>query len=178
MTVELSNVPTLETERLILRAPQPRDYDAFCAFYATERSQYVGGPLEGRAAWNAFTSEIGHWVLHDCGMWIVTLRGDDTAIGIVGHWVPANWPETEVGWVLFNAANEGKGYAREASEASVDHAWNVLKWDTIVSYINPGNDPSVALAERLGAVLDQDAPQPNPEKPCLVYRHPKPEAAA
>jgi len=169
--------PALETERLILRAPQPRDYDAFVDFYASERSQYVGGPLVGRDAWNAFAGEIGHWVLQGCGMWILTLKGDDTARGIVGHWFPSNWPETEVGWVLFKAADEGNGYAREAAQAAIDHAWNTLGWDTIVSYIVPGNDPSVALAERLGAVLHPDAPQPNPDRPILVYRHPHPEAA-
>ena len=176
MTVTFTT-PTLETERLNLRAPRACDMAAFLDFYASDRSQYVGGPLEGRTAWNAFASEIGHWVLQNYGMWVVTLKGVDTPLGIVGHWCPSNWPKTEIGWVLFSETSQGKGYAREAAEAAVDHAWNVLGWDTIVSYIDHANAPSIALAERLGAVLDPDAPQPKPEDPCLVYRHPRPEAA-
>lgn len=169
--------PTLETERLILRAPLPQDEAAFTEFFSSQRSQFVGGPRAPREIWNAFASEIGHWVLKGYGMFTVTRKGSDEALGIVGHWKPVNWPETEIGWVLFSAEHEGQGIAREAAQACITHAWRVLKWDTIVSYIDHGNDASVALAERLGAVLDPDAPQPKADYSVLVYRHPRPEAA-
>lgn len=176
MTVQFTTT-TLETERLILRAPLPQDEAAFTTFFASQRSQFVGGPRKPREIWNAFASEIGHWVMNGYGMFSVTLKGSDETLGIVGHWCPVDWPETEIGWVLFSAEHEGQGIAREAAQACIDHAWDVLNWDTIVSYIDHGNDPSVALAKRLGAVLDPDAPQPKPDKPCYVYRHPRPEAA-
>ena len=38
-----------------------------------------------------------------------------------------------------------------------------------VSYIDPGNARSIALAERLGARPDPDAPRADPDD--LVYRH-------
>ena len=176
MTVTFST-PTLETERLILRGPRPSDADAFVAAYAEDRMKYAGGPKTKRDAWNFFGTEIGHWVMRGFGMFIVAEKGVDQPLGIVGHWMPNTWPEKEVGWVLFSDAHEGKGYAYEAAKACIDHAWNVLKWDTIVSYIDAPNRGSIALAERLGARLDPDAAQPNANKPCLVYRHPKPEAA-
>mmetsp|Transcript_23420 Transcript_23420/g.41071 ORF Transcript_23420/g.41071 Transcript_23420/m.41071 type:complete len:176 (-) Transcript_23420:3049-3576(-) len=167
------DTPILTTDRLILRAPQPKDAEAFIPFYATERSQYTGGPMTERQAWNFFCTEIGHWITHGFGMFAVTEKGNDAAIGIVGHWYPRTWPEREVGWVLFDATNEGKGIACEAAQACIAHAWTVLKWDTIVSYIAPENHGSITLAERLGAKLDPSAKQPKPADPCLVYRHPR-----
>ncbi len=169
--------PTLETERLILRPPKPSDAPTFMAFYATERSQYTGGPKTARRAWDFFGTEIGHWVMNGFGMFVVTLKGDDTPLGIVGHWYPHGWAEKEVGWVLFDAAHEGKGIAREAAEACVAYAYDTLGWDTVVSYIAPENDASIKLAERLGAKLDANAPKPESSGPCLIYRHPIPEAA-
>ena len=48
-----------------------------------------------------------------------------------------------------------------------------------MSYIAEGNARSVALAERLGAVLDLEAAAPEaPGKRVLVYRHPRPEGLA
>ncbi|MEM9432436.1 MAG: GNAT family N-acetyltransferase [Pseudomonadota bacterium] len=170
--------PTLETERLILRGPASRDAEAFVAAYAQERMQYAGGPMTTRQAWNFFGTEIGHWVMRGYGMFVVTLKGADDALGIVGHWKPNTWPETEIGWVLFSERHEGKGYAVEAARACIDHAWHVLKWKTIVSYIDPDNSGSIKVAERLGASLDVNAPQPSAEYRSLVYRHPKPEGKA
>lgn len=176
MTWLLDHMPVLETDRLRLRPPAPQDVEAFVAFYQTERAQYVGGPMTPRQAWNFFGTEIGHWGLRGFGMFTVTRRDDDAALGIVGHWYPLGWPETEVGWVLFDAQHEGKGIAREAAQACIDHGWDVLGWTSMVSYIDPDNAASIRLAERLGATRDDSAAVPKPEDPCLVYRHSRPAA--
>ena len=176
MTPHLADTPVLQTERLTLRAPAPRDADAFVAFYQSERAKFVGGPKTAREAWNFFGTEIGHWAIRGYGMFTVTRKGDDAALGIVGHWYPHGWPETEVGWVLFDETVEGTGIAFEAAKAVVDHGWNALGWTEMVSYIDHGNDRSVALAERLGAYLDPDAAAPAKEQGIWVFRHPNPEA--
>ena len=168
--ITLTGTPTLDTERLTLRAPLPQDAPAFIDFYKTDRAKYVGGPKEDRSGWEFFCTEIGHWVMNGFGMF-VTFKGDDTPLGIVGHWYPKTWPEKEVGWVLFDPAQEGKGIAFEAATACIDHAWTVLKWDSVVSYIAFPNHRSVLLAERLGAVRDDDAEVPGK---AYVYRHPRP----
>lgn len=168
--------PTLRTERLVLRQPAPRDCDAVCAFLTSERSATLGGPNDAGRAWRIFAQEIGHWAIRGYGMWAVTTPDDDTAIGMIGPWCPDDWPETEIGWMMFGNA-EGKGLAFEAARAAIDDAYSRLGWRTAVSYIAPENARSIALAERLGAVLDPDAPQPKPDQPCLVYRHPVPEVA-
>jgi RimJ/RimL family protein N-acetyltransferase len=168
----------LTTERLILRKPEPRDYEGFKTFVMSDRAAGIGGPHPERTAWRVFCSELGHWTLLGYGMWAVTRKGDDTAIGLIGPWTPADWPETEVGWTIWREEDEGTGIATEAARAAVAHAYNELGWDTVVSYVGLDNDRSAALAEKLGAVLDPDAPQPKPEEPCRVYRHPRPETRA
>lgn len=169
---------TLQTERLILRPPAPRDWPAFEAFMMSERSAWNGSKQDKGQAWRVFAAELGHWQIHGHGMWAVTRKDDDTALALIGPWCPADWPENEVGWMVLDDAVEGTGVAFEAARAAVDHAYRDLKWDTVVSYIDDANVRSIALAERLGAVVDPNAPQPRQETTCLVYRHPKPGAAA
>lgn len=176
MTIQFAP-PTLATERLILRGPKAADAPAFAAFYASARSRYAGGPMTAAQSWRALAADFGHWAMLGFGRFMLTLRGRDDAVGLAGPYFPAGRPEKEIGWVLFDETLEGQGLAREAAQATIDHAWHTLGWATMVSYINPANTRSIALAERLGATLDPDAPQPKPDDPCLIYRHPKPEAA-
>ncbi|MEM6307417.1 MAG: GNAT family N-acetyltransferase [Pseudomonadota bacterium] len=163
---------TLTTDRLTLRKPELRDLDAIVVFYQQERSKFVGGPMGHGPAWRQYAAEVGHWELLGFGLWAVTITATDELVGLVGPWFPGDWPETEIGWLMLEG-HEGQGYATEAARAAVDDAYLRLGWDTAVSYIDPLNAASIAVADRLGAVLDPDAPQPKPDHPCLVYRHPK-----
>lgn len=165
----------LHTQRLVLRRPAPRDWEQVGLFLMSDRAAGIGGPMDLGKAWRAFASELGHWEIFGFGMWAVTLRGDDTALGLIGPWCPVDWPETEIGWMMLSPDTEGTGIAIEAAHAAISHAWDVLGWDTIVSYIAPDNARSIRLAEKLGAVLDPDAKPPKEDVPCLVYRHPRPK---
>lgn len=176
---KLSGTPVLETERLILRAPDMRDWPAFADFMLSERSQFVRRPeTDRRLAWRAFGHWIGHWVMRGFGQFVFTDRATGATLGATGNWFPEGWPEREIGWMVFTPEAEGKGYASEAARAVLSHSFGTLGWDTAVSYIAPANTPSIALAERLGARLDPDAQSPFPDQGLLVYRHPRPEGGA
>ncbi|MEM7719732.1 MAG: GNAT family N-acetyltransferase [Pseudomonadota bacterium] len=166
---------TLNTERLVLRRPTGGDAEAIMAFYNTERSQFTGGDLGRFNAWKQTAAMLGHWEVSGFGLWAVTMRGDDTILGLVGPFYPDGWPETEIGWVLFDGA-EGQGIALEAARAAIADARSRLGWRDIVHYIAPENERSIKLAERLGAVQDPDAVTPKPDAPCLVYRQPRQSA--
>lgn len=92
--------------------------------------------------------------------------------------VSGDWPEREIGWSLYDPADEGKGFAHEAARAAIAHAFDAWGWETAVSYVHPANTRSRALAERLGAALDPVAAKPPAEVPPLVYRHPRPKPGA
>ena len=167
----------LETERLILRRPVAADFDAFRDFAAGGGLRHIyGDPTDGQV-FRSFATELGHWEMLGFGMWTVAFKGSDQAVGLVGPWRPADWPETELGWMIFGNA-EGKGIACEAATAARADAYVRLGWKTAVSYIAPENLRSIRLAERLGAVPDPTAKTPPSGKPCLVYRHPAPAELA
>ena len=188
MTVTLSNTPVLETERLILRAPHAGDWPYWKDMALSERAEFITAPgINESLAWRGMGHIIGHWVLHGWGSFIITRKGDDTALGMTGPWYPAGWPEKELGWAIWSPEAEGTGIAFEAASAARDYAFNTLGWTTAVSYIDDRNHRSIALAERLGAVLEPGAPTPHHAAPAvgeenketiLVYRHPTPGGAA
>ncbi|MEL6125883.1 MAG: GNAT family N-acetyltransferase [Pseudomonadota bacterium] len=175
--IALTGIPTLETERLVLRPPASRDVDACITFYASERARFVGGPSAEHDAWVIMSRILGHWAMRGFGLWALTLKGDDRIRGVFGHWKPGTRPENEIGWSLWDPTLEGKGYAHDAALACRTHAYDVLGWKTAVSYIAYENDRSVALAKRLGAWEDPDAPRIE-GKEHYVFRHPGPEALA
>ncbi len=176
----ITGAPVLETERLLLRAPEIGDFDAFAAFYVSERSRYMGGPVPGkREAWRSFAHITGHWPLRGWGSFVMVRRADDRPVGCVGPWMPHGWPERELGWAVWETEAEGRGLAYEAMMRVRSHAFDDLGWDTAVSYIDRGNARSIALAGRLGAVLDDAAEKPDDEEPAaLVYRHSRPATRA
>lgn len=171
------NIPTLQTERLTLRAPRLSDFDAIAEFRASDRARFVGGPASKANSWGYLAALIGHWDLRGYGRWIITETGnDDAALGIVGPLFPFDWPEPEIAWTLF-AAGEGRGIAYEAALAARTYTYGTLGWTTAASFVNPENTRSVTLAERLGC-----APDGSFEHEVFgtmhIWRHPTPEALA
>jgi RimJ/RimL family protein N-acetyltransferase len=164
----------IETDRLVLRPPSPEDWPAWHAFYMSPRSNFVGGgekPVFD--VFRGFSSVLGHWQFRGWGMWVLTRRGADAAIGMAGPHYPVGWPEREIGWMIWADGLEGTGLAREAADAARADAYRRLGWATAVSYIDVGNERSRRLAERLGARIDPHAAHPG-SYPLLVYRHPSP----
>lgn len=165
---------TLTTDRLTLRAPDPRDAEAYIAFLATDGADGVGGRKSRRDAWRSFAGILGHWALRGFGQFAIVLKSQNAACGIAGPWRPEGWPEPEFGWSIWSAEHEGQGIAFEAAQAARAHAYETLGWTTAVSYMTPENTRSAALAERLGARRDDDAAKPPVDMPCVVCRHPGP----
>lgn len=169
----MTEAPRIETERLVLRPHRTEDFEGFVVFYATARSHFVGGHGFPRARlWYGFAADVGSWPLMGFGGWAIEERATGAFAGQVSLSKPDHFPERELGWLLFDDF-EGRGYAFEAARTVRDFAFGTLGWDTAVSYIDPANARSIALARRLGTVEDRDAARYDPED--LVFRH-SPEA--
>ncbi len=171
----MTEAPLLLTERLTLRAQRPEDFAPFAAMLASERSVYMGGPTSQKTAWLWFAADSGSWPLMGLGGWTIERRADGAVLGQVAVNKPDFYPEIEIGWMLYTA-HLREGYAFEAARAARDWAFGRRGLKTLVSYIDPPNTRSIALAERLGAVRDDAAARPDPQD--LVYRHPNPGADA
>lgn len=171
----MTQIPTLTTARLILRGPEPRDFDPIADFFAdAQYSAGFGGPLSRSEAWRWFSCSVGHWHLRGYGFWTITLKDTGEPCGITGIWEPEGWPEPELGWVMFKNA-EGKGIAYEAALAARAYAYAHFDLSALSSNIFPGNTRSVALAERLGATYERSYENVKHGTE-LVYRHPCPQA--
>jgi len=145
------HIPTIETDRLRLRAPRLSDFAAYGAFCASPRSAGVGGPFGEWAAFERLAAIVGHWQMRGYGRWLVADKTTDEPLGIVGLMYPVDWPEPEIAWSVFDAA-EGRGVAFEAAMRSRDYAYDTLGWTRVISCTVPANARSVALAKRMGAV--------------------------
>jgi len=171
------NIPRLETERLILRGPQETDFDPLCQFLTDPvRAAGFGVEPDRPKAWRWFAMNIGHWALHGYGYLTIELKETGEPCGITGIWSPEGWPEPELGWVVY-AGFEGKGIAREGAERVRRWAYGDLGFTTLTSNIVPGNDRSIALAERMGAVYERTYDNVEMGED-LMFRHPGPEALA
>ncbi len=174
MTRLVVDVPVLYTDRLILREPREADFEPSAAFFGSDRSAYVGGPADPFQVWRGFLGSIGHWVLRGYGLWVVEERDTGHVAGRVGFVFHDGWDEPELGWTLFDGF-EGRGIAFEATKIARTMGRIKFGLDGVVSYIDPENTRSLALARRLGAVHERDGTLLN--TPCQIWRHPKSEAA-
>jgi RimJ/RimL family protein N-acetyltransferase len=148
----LTGTPVLRTPRLVLRAPEPGDFEGFAAFLAGDRAAHVGGPAGRLTAWRAFCHITGHWVMRGWSMFVMADPATGRGLGMAGPWFPETWPEAEIGWSLWDAAAEGQGLAFEAVSALRAFVRDRLGWRTAISLIAEGNTRSEALARRLGCV--------------------------
>src|ERR1700716_3150238 len=91
--------PTLETERLLLRPPQPEDLAPWIAFGADEEAmRYVGGVQSRHAAWRSLCAAAGAWLIRGFSLFSVIEKSTGRWIGRLGSLLPEDWPGTGGGW--------------------------------------------------------------------------------
>ena len=168
-TALAAQMPVVETERLILRAPVLADFEQVATFYAHPRSEPIGGPIDRNEAWSAFAAGAGQWLLRGYGFWEIIDRATNTTIGRAGIYHPDIWPEPELGWMIYADGHEGRGIAYEAAVAARDGAARHFGITRPMSSIEATNTRSIKLAERMGAVRDGE--WETPYGPMLRFRH-------
>jgi RimJ/RimL family protein N-acetyltransferase len=158
--------PTITGTSLSLRPHRIDDLDPLWAFYRSPRAQMMDVPEDRTAMWYGFAAEHGSWGLCGMGSWAIDVGG--ALAGQVTLLHPPQFAEPELGWLLLDGF-EGKGLAYEAADLALRYARTTIRPGTLVSYIDPDNSRSIALARRLGATLDATAPRHDATD--LVYRH-------
>lgn len=148
-------IPTITTQRLILREFRGDDFEPMADFFADPISSFYGGPCDREDAWRKFAAYPGHWALRGYGPFAIETKDTGEFIGLTGPWYPEGWIEPEITWALVPGTH-GKGYATEAAERALEFAYRDLGWATAVSVIALGNDASAAVATRLGAQVERE----------------------
>ncbi|KAA2313572.1 N-acetyltransferase [Pseudooceanicola sediminis] len=142
--------PVLETARLRLVSPAAPGFDAVGAYLMPGARRFVDQHPDEEAAWWSIATIIGHWHLRGYGHFAVIEKETGLNCGLVGPWFPRGWPEPELSWQLLDGA-EGKGIATEAARCVLDWLFQDKGWASCVSLVDPENDRSTAMVERLGA---------------------------
>lgn len=160
--------PTLCTARLLLRPPQPEDFEPWAAMMQDpEVARFIGGVQPPSMVWRGLMAMIGAWVATGVSMFSVVERSSGRWIGRIGPWQPHGWPGAEVGWSLARDA-WGQGYATEAAVAAMDYAVDVLGWQDVIHTIDPSNVASQNVARRLGSRLRGPGRLPEPHHEAAV----------
>jgi len=160
----IQTAPTLETERLILRAFRKEDLDAHAATLGDEEvMRHIGGkPMNREDSWRRLLSGIGMWSTIGMGPWAVEQKSDGRMVGHLGFFQferemnPSILGEPEMGWI-FDRSVHGQGIAFEACKAALQWAESALSAESYPAIIDLDNAPSMKLAERLGFVRQSDA---------------------
>ncbi len=149
--------PRIETDRLILREVRDDDVaDFFLLRSNPSIMQFIPRPVAqteqdvldlihaGREGYEK--SEIMNFA--------IALKETDQFIGAAGYFRPNwNWHRTEVGYIL-NPEHRGKGYVHEAMNALVDFAFDVIGFHSLEAIIDPRNQASINVVEKLGFVKE------------------------
>ncbi|WP_424927038.1 GNAT family N-acetyltransferase [Amaricoccus tamworthensis] len=153
----MSNVPVLETERLVLRAHREEDFDAMAAMWADPAVvRYISGEeYTPEETWTWFLRYAGHWSVRGYGYWAITAREDSRFMGETGfadyrrEITPALNGRPEAGWVL-RSEEFGQGYATEAVKAVTAWADANIEIATTVCLFDPEHAASIRVAEKVG----------------------------
>jgi len=139
--------PEIETPRLRLRAIAASDWPAIFAYMSDPQvtAFLPEGTLDEEASRVFARDHAGE----DGKAVAVVEKGGGQ---VVGHMPFHPWfgPQTyEIGWAL-SRAFQGRGYATEAAEALLAHAFGPLKSHRVIATCQPENIASWRVAEKLG----------------------------
>lgn len=174
-------LPSLSTDRLLLRPWREGDLQSFAALNADPEVMRHFPNCMSREESDSLAARIhAHFAEHGFGQWIVERRSDGAFLGVVGvqhvTFEATFTPAVEIGWRL-NQAFWRQGYALEAARAVLQYAFAHLQLDEVVAFTVPANLPSQGLMQRLGmqreAALDFEhprLPQGHPLRPHVLYR--------
>ncbi|BDG05691.1 GNAT family N-acetyltransferase [Anaeromyxobacter oryzae] len=168
------DIPTLTTERLVLRPFRLDDVDAYAAMNADPTvMRYIGEVQDRAAAFRSLCAALGHWHLRGFGPWAIEERATGAFVGRAGLVRFEPWTDVEVAYALVPSA-WGKGYAREVVARSLRFAHEVVGARGVVSHILARNAAAIRVAERLGARYAGDADVEGEATAIRIYVYPDP----
>ena len=142
----------LQTERLLVRPWQPADRTAFKGLTEDpEVMRFVHGGLPYSEAEidEFFARQARQLAQHDLCMGALIEKATDRLIGVCGIQPLGTTGDLEIGWWLARDMWH-RGYATEGGRAAMRHVLDTLGRSRVVAIIDPGNDASVRVVQRLG----------------------------
>ncbi|MCR5507364.1 MAG: GNAT family N-acetyltransferase [Lachnospiraceae bacterium] len=148
----------LKTDRLILREMTVADVDRLYEIYEGDGiTKYMEPLYEDRAREVEYTKDYIRNMYEFCGygLWLVIEKDTCRIVGRAGVTGREGYDDAELGYVI-EKDRQGIGYATEACSAIIGYARDVLGMKSLNCFVQPGNDISVRLCERLGFKYNED----------------------
>lgn len=163
---------TLETTRLILRPPVAEDLAWLLAEVNTPAvMRHLAGVRTPDEVEQSLTADIAAFHSGGYRRWTVWLRDASIRIGRVGLFhvrspaaPPALQGQREIGWT-FAPAHWGRGYATEAAERVLAHAFAGMRLTCIYSQTSDSNRESTRMMQRLGFTFRPELGYADPDYP-------------
>jgi ribosomal-protein-alanine N-acetyltransferase len=149
--------PQLQGKRVRLRGPRTGDADALFALFADPdvMRYWSRPPMTARSEAEGLIAEIEDAFAQRTMLnWMLTTRSDDAVIGTctLFRFEPRH-RRAEVGYAL-HSDHWGRGLAAEAATLVLDWAFRALGLHRVEADIDPRNEGSRKLLERLGFVSE------------------------
>jgi RimJ/RimL family protein N-acetyltransferase len=154
---ETISVPTVLTERLILRCWRPSDIDPYAAMNADEETmRWLNGTASRTSTESIVIHLAGMWIMLGYGMWAVEDRESGEFLGRAGTYYADGWPGIEVA-VSIRRDRWGQGLGSEAIRAALDFGFDHLEVDELITATHQRNVGMNAIARKLGMVFREVA---------------------
>jgi RimJ/RimL family protein N-acetyltransferase len=145
--------PDITTERLILSPLSRADAEALFAYRSlAEVSRFQGWEPRSLDDALAFIEGLSSTDFDTPGTWFqfgIRARGSERLVGDVGVHFSEDGQQAEVGFTLA-PASQGQGFGTEAVVGVIDHLFVRLGKHRVYASVDPQNQPSLRLLERVG----------------------------
>ncbi len=156
-TPAMTTIPTLTTERLILRPHRLEEFEDYADFWKQEDlMRFVGeAPPTREQTWARLLRYAGMWHRLGFGFFAIEERESGRFAGEAGFldlhrdMEPTTEGTLETGWAI-SPPLQGKGYATEAISAAIAWADDKFADRRMTCIIDPDNTPSLRVAEKVG----------------------------
>lgn len=153
----MDRLPTLTTTRLRLRHLDPGDVPALYAIFSDLRVMrfWSSGPLADVAAAAALRDDVERLAREDAlYQWGIERRDAPGVVGTATLFrIDRTHRRAEIGFAL-HPEQWGRGYAGEAVGALVAHAFDERGLHRLEADVDPRNEASLRVCERLGFVRE------------------------
>ncbi|MBI3158364.1 MAG: GNAT family N-acetyltransferase [Chloroflexi bacterium] len=154
-------IPSLETDRLLLRPPEEGDLPAWAQeFFAdTQVARYISKrPLTPmQRAERALQVARATWAARSIGGWVIAHKANPMFLGAINIEPLDDTHELEIGYGLISRA-WGKGYTTEAVRAAVRYAFEGAGVPRLTARVVDANTASSRVLDKLGFSLEREEP--------------------
>jgi RimJ/RimL family protein N-acetyltransferase len=134
------------------------DTDALLQIFSDPKAmKYFGGVIFDRPRMEKWVADnLAHHREHGFSLWSVVLKETGEVIGDCGLETDTIEGELRVGLGFdFQSRYWNRGYATEAAQAALEHAFATYRFDKIYGWIDPENKASERVAEKVGMTVEK-----------------------